>query len=386
MNVLRHRVVDILTQLVSFESVSGSTNLPLLAWIESYLSDFGIAAELFDHVPGSRANLFATLGPTDIPGLVLSGHTDVVPVENQNWHSDPFNLMEKDNCLFGRGTADMKGFIAICLALVPEMVRAKLTRPIHLAFSCDEEIGCKGVVPLIDGLSKRQPLPFGAIVGEPTNLQVVTGQKGTVTYETTVTGVATHSCDPQLGLNAITTAAKLIAKIEELSRTLVEQGDPGSGFRPPWTTINVGVISGGVQKNIVPSNCVFRWECRPLPDRESADSVEDYFQFEKQMHARLRAVHPEAGVETRLINRVVGLRATPGSEVETLAKRAAGRNDAGCVSFASEAGLFQQTGVPTVLCGPGSIEQAHKADEFITLEQVDRGIDFVASIVEELSA
>lgn len=385
MSTLRHRTIEILGQLVAFDSVSRNSNIPLLEWVEAYLSEHGVDHRRIDYVSGTKANLFSTIGPAEKPGLILSGHTDVVPVDDQNWTSDPFTLVEREGKLYARGSADMKGFIAICLALVPQMVSSQLQRPIHFAFSCDEEVGCKGVGPLIAELSKREPLPFGAIVGEPTSMQVVTGQKGTLTYDTVVTGVPTHSCDPRLGVNAITAASALIQKIEEITGTLITRGDPENGFDPPWSTVNVGLISGGTQKNIVPSSCEFRWECRPLPMEDIDASFAPYYEFENELRNRMQAAHPSTDIATTLINRVAGLQTPPNSEVEVLAKRAARRNDTGTVSFASEAGLFQETGVPTVLCGPGSIDQAHKADEFLSIEQLDRGIEFVESLVQAVS-
>ena len=374
------RARSILADLVAIPSISHRSNGPMIEVITTYLSNLGVTSQRIPYADG-KYNLLAVIGPDDEPGLVLSGHTDVVPVEGQTWKSDPFTLTERDGKLFGRGSADMKGFLAICLALVPEWLEQDLQRPVILAFSCDEEIGCRGVLPMIDALLARPCRPAGVIVGEPTELEVVTREKGNVTLETLVTGAAAHSADPAQGLNAITIAARLIGVIDDIAKRQAESADPTSSFVPPYSTINIGLVQGGVQKNIVPDTCRFRWECRPLPSVSHRDVLADFFALEAWLKVDMRRRCPTSGIETTVVNTVPGLAPSLHPGFETLVKAAALRNGTGAASFASEAGHFQHAGFPTIMCGPGSIGVAHKADEYISLCDLADGIAYVRRLV-----
>ncbi|MBH0237576.1 acetylornithine deacetylase [Methylobrevis albus] len=374
--------IDLLSELVRFDTTSRNSNLALIDFVEDFLARHGVAAQRIFDATGSKANLFATIGPADVSGYILSGHTDVVPVDGQVWASDPFVLREADGRLYGRGACDMKGFLACCLALVPEMVAAPLARPIHLAFSYDEEIGCIGVRGLIAELAGRPVLPLACFVGEPTDMQVVVAHKTKRSLRVTVTGRSCHSSLAPEGVNAVEYAARLIAGIHALGRELAG-GDRDELFDVPVTTTHVGTIVGGTALNIVPDQCSFTFEIRALPlvDIDAllarivalAEEV-----LEPEMHAR----DPGTGIVFELTSGFPGLDTDVEAPVVGMAKRLAGRNDHAKVAYGTEAGLFAEIGIPTVILGPGSIGEAHKADEFITIEQLTKGRAFVASLIQ----
>ncbi|WP_439816777.1 acetylornithine deacetylase [Zavarzinia sp. CC-PAN008] len=383
MTDLLHRTLPLFETLVAFDTTSRLTNLPLIRFIEAYLADHGIASELVFDETGTKANLFATIGDAERGGVMLSGHTDVVPVDGQNWSSDPFTLVERGGLLHGRGTCDMKGFIACVLALVPDLVGRSLAQPVHLAFSHDEEVGCIGVRSLIDRLARRTPKPTLAIVGEPTGMKVVDTHKGIRSFVTTVTGREAHSSQPQAGANAIIATGRLIAGLERVAEELRLAGDPSGRFTPGHTTVGIGTIAGGTANNIVARECRLGWEYRPLPDADQ-DLVKRRFDaiVADEVLPLLRATAPDAAVSTLARSAVVPLRPDPGSEAEVLAKALCGANHTHAVSYTTEGGLFQQIGIPTVICGPGDILQAHAADEFVSLDQLALCLSFL----ERLSA
>ena len=369
---------EMLRRLVAFDTVSANSNLALIDWVVGYLDGHGIAARLTFDETRSKANLFATIGPQDAGGgVILSGHTDVVPVAGQAWDSDPFALVERDGRLYGRGTADMKSFIAIALALVPEFKARALKRPIHLALSFDEEVGCFGAPRLIEALPQGTGRPGLVIVGEPTNMEVANAHKGCHVFATSVTGLEAHSSAPQRGVNAIVAASEIIQFIAGLAGEARTASRPASGFEPPYTSFNIGTISGGTAMNIIARDCEFTWEFRPLPGEDSAAIRARIDAFvASDLLPRLRQVHPGADVTTRALASVPGLAAETGSPAEELARQLTGANQSTVVAYGTEAGLFQGAGIPAVICGPGSMEQGHQPNEFITLAQIEAGTEF----------
>jgi len=369
---------EMLRRLVAFDTVSANSNLALIDWVVGYLDGHGIAARLTFDETRSKANLFATIGPQDAGGgVILSGHTDVVPVAGQAWDSDPFALVERDGRLYGRGTADMKSFIAIALALVPEFKARALKRPIHLALSFDEEVGCFGAPRLIEALPQGTGRPGLVIVGEPTNMEVANAHKGCHVFATSVTGLEAHSSAPQRGVNAIVAASEIIQFIAGLAGEARAASRPASGFEPPYTSFNIGTISGGTAMNIIARECEFTWEFRPLPGEDSAAIRARIDAFvASDLLPRLRQIHPGADVTTRALASVPGLAAETGSPAEELARQLTGANQSTVVAYGTEAGLFQGAGIPAVICGPGSMEQGHKPNEFITLAQIEAGTEF----------
>ncbi|WP_309083965.1 acetylornithine deacetylase [Chelativorans sp.] len=374
---------EILERLVAFDSTSRNSNLDIIAFIEDYLASHGVASRRYDYEPGRKTNLFATIGPEDRHGVLLSGHTDVVPVDGQEWTSDPFRLTARDGRLHGRGTCDMKGFLAAVLAMVPTFRGTRLETPIHLAFSCDEEIGCRGVRPMVEGIVRDDPLPLLAIVGEPTSMEVINAHKGTVTFRTEVVGAAAHSSNPQAGANATYAAAEIVLEIERIAEDLRSNGPSDAAFATPYSTLQVGVINGGTVKNIVPERCGFIWEMRPLPGVTEDEVLARVDAFSRLIGDRLQGRAPQAGISTTRVNSVPGLAPQPGSPAETFVLRLAGRNRPFAVSYATEGGHFSNAGIPTLICGPGSIDQAHKPDEFIEMAELDRCLAMLSRLARE---
>lgn len=375
---------EMIEKLVSFDTVSRNPNLALIEFVEDYLAGHGVASRRIANEDGTKANLFATLGPADAPGgIVLSGHTDVVPVDGQDWSSDPFTIVEKDARLFGRGTCDMKSFIAIALALVPEFLARGVARPIHFALSYDEEVGCLGVRPMIDQVIRSLPRPEVVIVGEPTDMKVVNAHKSIHGFMTEVTGLEAHSSATDAGVNAVMVAAELIQFLSGMAAEMRERGDPSGRFRPPYTTVHVGQIKGGTALNIIPKHCWFLWEYRGLPDLDPEEIITRFEAFAaNEVLPRMKAVSPDADIVTRHGMPVPGLAPREGAPAETLVMQLAERNETEAVSYGTEAGLFQLADIPTVVCGPGNILQAHKPDEFVTLEQVALCERFMRRLVD----
>ncbi len=375
--------IDMIRRLVGFDTVSARSNLALIEHVRGYLDGHGIAARLTFNAERSKANLFATIGPQRRGGIVLSGHTDVVPVAGQPWETEPFTLVERDGRLYGRGTADMKSFIAVALALVPEFAAADLRVPIHLALSYDEETGCFGVGGMLADIAAALPRPALAIVGEPTSMQLANRHKGVFGFETVVTGRDGHSSATHRGVNAIATAAEAIAWLNRLAAEFRTSGPFDDSFEPPCTTINVGGIAGGTAVNIIARECRFDWEFRPVPGFD-AGSVRRRFDsyVADELLPAMRQVAPEAGIATTETCAVRGLRPDAASPAEALVRLLTGANQAIGVAFATEGGLFQQAGIPAVICGPGSIEQAHQPNEFIARDQVDACVAFLRRLKE----
>jgi acetylornithine deacetylase len=373
---------EILKALIAFDTTSRESNIPLIAWIEDYLDGFGIPHLRVDYEGGRKTNLYATIGPDVAGGIVLSGHTDVVPVDGQNWSSNPFAMEQRDGLLYGRGTADMKGFIAAALATVPQFKAAKLKTPIHFAFSCDEEVGCRGVRPLVQHIRDHLKKPSAVIVGEPTSMQVVNAHKSAVRFATDVTGYESHSALTDKGVNAIMVAGEIVHEISRLRDELIEIGDPTGRFDPPYSTIHIGMISGGTAQNIVPLKCGFGWETRLLPGADR-DFVPDRIALlQQKLEPAMKAVSPSAGIETIKHNEVPGLAVEKDSPAEALALHCSHSNGTHTVSYYTEAGLFQEIGIPAVVCGPGNIEQAHKPDEFIEIDQLRKCETFFERLIK----
>lgn len=361
-----------LARLVAFDTTSRDGNMPLIEYVEAYLEGWGVTSLRVDYEAGKKTNLYATIGPDIAGGIVLSGHTDVVPVDGQNWSSNPFTMVERDGKLFGRGTADMKGFLATALALVPDFKAAKLKVPIHLALSCDEEVGCLGVRPLVAYMKEHLPRPRAVIVGEPTSMKVVNAHKGAHTFSTEVLGHEAHSCNTHLGVNSILVAGELLTEIGRLAEEMRERGDPSGLFNPPYTSVHVGLIEGGTAKNIVPLRCSFKWETRLLPGSDPDEVPEKFNRFARTLEPRMRKVAEDTGIRTERTNAVPGLRPEEDSPAEHLALHLAEANGASAVSYCTEAGLFQESGIPSIICGPGSIDDAHKPDEFIAISEMQK--------------
>ena len=386
MTALRRTTEEILVDLIAFNTVSARSNLELIEFIEAYLVGWGVGSIRVANDDGTKSNLYATIGPAERAGVVLSGHTDVVPVANQPWDSDPFELTRRtvdgELRLYGRGSADMKGFAAAVLAMVPEFVEADLKTPIHLAFSYDEEIGCLGVGRMIADMCDHLVQPQLVVIGEPTSMQIVTTHKGIQGFRTEITGVAAHSSAPHLGVSAIAYAAEIIQFLYDLAAQKQAQGDPANGFHPPWTTFNVGQIQGGEALNIIPEHCAFNWEFRPLPDEDTAAIKARFDDFiAQQIEPRLRAENPAASITTRPLAAVPPLHRDDNSPAERLARYLTGANTTQTAAYVAEASQFQASGIPAVLCGPGSIDQAHQANEWIAFEQLNLCTDFLRRLL-----
>jgi acetylornithine deacetylase len=365
--------LEILEALVGFDTTSRNSNLALIGWVESYLDRFGLAHERVFDATGTKANLWATIGPAGVGGFILSGHTDVVPVDGQPWSHDPFAARARGGRLYGRGAADMKGFLACCLAAIPEMTARPLARPIHLAFSYDEEVGCVGVRGLIAKLERAGVKPAGCFVGEPTEMNVVVGHKAKRSLRVTVRGKTCHSSRAPEGVNAVEYAARLIARIREIADRLAKRGARDPLYDVPFTTAHTGTVHGGTALNIVPDACVFEFEFRAIAADDLDALVAEVAAYATDvLEPEMKAVAPEAGFDFAVMSGFPGLDIAPQAEMVSLTKRLAGREQHGKVAYGTEAGLFAQAGIPTVVIGPGSIDQAHKADEFIALAELDK--------------
>jgi acetylornithine deacetylase len=378
---------DLLAQLVRFDTTSRESNLALIDFVRTYLQDCGVACELVYNEHKSKANLLATIGPADVPGIVLSGHTDVVPVDGQRWSVAPFELTEKDGKLYGRGTADMKGYIACVLASVPALMLAPLRMPVHIALSYDEEVGCLGVRSLIEKFHQQPVKPLLCVVGEPTELKPVLGHKGKLAMRCEVHGAACHSAYAPSGVNAIEYAARLIGELGRIGEALKTGQHLNPNFDPPFSTVQTGVISGGKALNIVPQNCTFDFEVRSLPTQDPwlvANQLRCY--AELTLQPAMQAVSKECAINFSELSSYPGLSTSLESQAAEWVSQFCGSQDYGTVAFGSEGGLFDQAGIPTVVCGPGSMEQGHKPDEFISLEQLkacDRMLGRVLAFVSQ---
>ena len=375
-----------LERLIAFDTTSRRTNLELIEFAEAQLADCGAKMRRVMNADGSKANLIASIGPEVDGGVVLSGHTDVVPVDGQAWTSDPWVLTRRDGRFYGRGTADMKAFLALALAAASDFAAAPLKRPVQLAFSYDEEIGCLGAPSLIRDLVRTGPRPSVVIVGEPTSMETVSGHKGIATFKVTVTGKEAHSSLTHLGVSAIMEAAKLIARLSELAAELERSAAPASPFVPKGASLTIGQIHGGTAVNILARECIFAFDLRAPPGVDAKAVLQPVVDMAETLDAELKARAPEAGVKIETRSSTPPLSPDTSGAAEALARRLAGDNGpARVVSYAAEAGQFQEAGYSTVICGPGSIEQAHQADEYLEISQLERGAAFMARLVEHLA-
>ncbi len=376
---------EMLARLVSFNTESQRSNLELIHFCRDYLASLGVESTLAFNAEGDKANLYATIGPKLEGGVILSGHTDVVPVAGQDWSSDPWTLTERDGKLFGRGTCDMKGFDAIVLALVPEMLAAPLKRPVHIALSYDEEVGCQGARVMIAAMAKEGLKPSAVVVGEPSMMQVVTGHKGGLRMKTTVRGHAVHSSRVDVGVPAVMIAGRLIDWHNQVMAENKARTAPGNGFEPPYTTLHVGVVNGGTAVNITAEHCMFTHEVRCIPG-ESFETYEQRYRAEVvALEAQMQAIAPETGIDFVVTSDTPAMGPEENGAAEELCRRLTGDNGRHVVAYGTEGGLFQRAGWSTVVCGPGDIAQAHQPDEFITVAQLDAGTQFVRKLIAELS-
>ena len=379
----------ILTDLIALDTTSRNSNLVLIEYVKSLLDDHAIESELTFDAEKNKANLFATLGQSDKPGIVLSGHTDVVPVDGQNWDTDPFAVQVIGDKLYGRGSCDMKGFIAICLGKIDHILNAKLDTPIHFAFSYDEEVGCIGVNGLLAELGKREVQPRACIIGEPTSMGVVRAHKGMLSKHCRVRGKSAHSSLTHQGVNAVAMAAQTIAFIDSVAERIAREGPFDEGFEPPHTTLHTGVIHGGTVNNIIPNECEFQFEIRNLPKHPPLPLFQEVERYvEETLIPKMHAVSAETGFEWETSSNYPGMDTDADAAVIDMASKLLAApgvaNAPGKVSYGTEGGLFQVAGIPTVICGPGSIEQAHKPNEYVELAQLAGGERFISDLIDSL--
>ena len=373
-------------RLIGFDTTSYKSNLHFIGFAADLLGSLGAKIRLTYDDSQGKANLFATIGPDDRPGIVLSGHSDVVPVEGQDWSSDPFHARLGENRLYGRGTADMKSFIALCLALAPDFASRRLEIPVHFAFSYDEEVGCIGARRLIHDLGGLAVRPRLCIVGEPTEMKVIIGHKGKKSVRCEVHGKECHSALNHRGVNAVEIAAEMVAFLRRMQRRIRDDGPFDFGYDPPYTTVHTGVITGGTALNIVPARCGFEFEFRNLPNHDVEDLMAELRAFAQALVPEMLEIDEASGIMFDEHNTTAGLDTAPDDEAAMLARQLSGNNDTEKVSFTTEAGLFHDAGIPTVVCGPGSILQAHKPDEFITFDQIAQGEAFLRRLLDRMSA
>lgn len=377
----------ILSKLVSFPVLGGESNLDLMEYIKEYLDNFGIEYQLVENKEEAKVALHCRIGPAIDGGVILSGHTDVVPVEGQEWTTDPFSLTEKDGLLYGRGSCDMKGFLACVLACVPDMLAADLKRPLYFAFTYDEEVGCIAGPIIVDAINTfYTEKPKYALVGEPSLLEPVVGHKGICVYRTTVNGSAGHSSRIRREVSANHEAMRLILWLEQKMDSLIEAGHLDDRFEPNHTSIHCGMIEGGIAHNVISDECTFVWDVRVIP-KDSVDAIKaDFDTYCRERESILKARFPDFEIKTELYHPDVPPLDTPENlDIVPFIRELSGREALSTVAFASEAGQFSQGGFQTVICGPGSIEQAHRADEFIAVEQLDKGVRFIQKLIQKLS-
>ena len=375
-------VLAMIERLIAFPTVSRDSNLGMIEWIRDYLAGLGVSSRLTYDAAGNKANLFATLGEGSKPGLILSGHTDVVPVQGQAWDTDPFKATIKDGLLYGRGSCDMKSYIATALALAPKFLAGKMDAPLHLAFSYDEEVGCIGVKSLIADLQDMNLKAAGCIVGEPTSMQPVIAHKGTHRFRCSVTGREAHSSYTNLGVNAVEYAARIIVYIRQMADRFAQLETRDYGFTVPYTTMQTGLIRGGLASNIVPKDCIFDFEARTMPGTDASHLLREVESYASKLLPEMLLVEPNAKIAFEQLASAPGLSTNEHEAIVKLAIALSRNKTSSAVSYGTEAGLFQNAGIPTVVCGPGSIEQAHRPNEFVPLEQVAQCEAFLLRLLD----
>ena len=374
-----HAHIEILRQLVAFPTVSSDANIALIEWVEKYLDQYQVPHWRVNEQK-HKASLLARIGPDEKGGIVLSGHSDVVPVKGQPWQTDPFTLTEKDGAFYGRGTADMKSFLALALAHVPDFLRAKLKRPIWLAISHDEEVGCLGAAPMAKEMVARGIAPALVIIGEPTSMQLVTAHKGILSFETIVTGHEAHSSMPEQGINAVMLMAELMATLNRIAESTRQRPHADSAFVTPYSSVHIGVVEGGTARNIIPRYARMAWEVRPLPGENVEVLLAPFHEKCRALDVQLKKTHAHCGIVTNLLTDVRGMTLAKDAPYLPLAFHLAGTNDSHGVAFGTEGGIFQGYGLPVIICGPGSIDQAHQPNEFIAAAQLALGDAFMKRV------
>ncbi|MDQ2091828.1 acetylornithine deacetylase [Marimonas arenosa] len=379
--------IQSLNDLIAFPTVSSDSNLEMIDYLANRLDSAGARVDVFHDETGTKANLFATIGPEVDGGIVLSGHSDVVPALEADWTNDPFDMIKRDGKLYGRGACDMKGFIAACVAMAPGLAGRVTDRPLHFAFTYDEEVGCLGAQSLVDSLTARAIRPGVAIIGEPTEMRIIEGHKGCCEYTTRFEGLAGHGSAPERGVNAVEYAVRYFSRLLDLREQLKARAPGDSKFDPPWTTINPGSLKGGVAHNVIADHATVEWEMRPVTDADAAFVREEMRAYVTDvLLPAMQAVWPEASISTEVIGEVAGLVPTDVNEARRMLMELTGANGADLVPFGTEAGLFQEMGMDVVVCGPGSIAQAHKADEFVSLEQMGLCLEMLERLGDRLAA
>lgn len=383
----RCEILDLLTRLVGFDTVSAGPNLDLIGFVRDTLALSGIQSEVFVDSSGAKANLVARIGP-DVPGgLLLAGHTDVVPVEGQVWTTDPFTATIREDRIYGRGACDMKGFIAVALALIPDLATMELRYPVHLAFTYDEEIGCFGAAELAPVLARLPMKPSFCIVGEPTSMRVISGHKGKLSVDCHVHGSEGHSAHNDRAVNAIEIAAEVIVRLRALQSRITREGYHDKRFDPPFTTVHTGTVTGGIARNIVPRDCRFEVEIRNLPGEDARSlfrEIEDFAACD--LIPEMRRISQDAGIDFNLQSDIPALVPHEDGDLLRVALARTGANRPDVVSFATEAGLYQEAGMQVVVCGPGDIRDAHKPDEFVALDQLARCDAFLRAVITDMNA
>ena len=383
---LSARAIDILAKLVAFDTTSRRSNLELIRWVEQYLAELDVPTRRVPNADGTKSNLMAMIGPAVEGGIVLSGHTDVVPVDGQPWSTDPWTLTERDGRLYGRGTCDMKGFLALALAAAPDLAAANLRKPVHLAFSYDEEVGCLGAPDMIEVIAREAPRPALVVVGEPTDMVAVRAHKGIASFKVTVTGREAHSSLTHLGVSANMMAIKLMAMLVALSEKLEREADPSSPFTPKGATLTIGQVNGGTAVNILARECVFIFDLRTPAGMDPVAILSEFFAMASALDAEIKARAPEGGVKVERRSLTPAFAPEEDGVAEAFARKLAGDNGpARVVPYAAEAGQFQGAGFSTVICGPGSIDQAHQPDEYVEISQMQRGAAFMRRLIEDLT-
>ena len=374
--------LEMMRRLIAFDTTSRNSNLQLIDFVRDYLDGYGIKSLLVHDDSGTKANLFATIGPEDQGGICLSGHTDVVPVDGQDWHSDPWTMLEKDGKLYGRGTADMKGFVAIALAAIPRFAAANLRTPLHLLLSHDEEVGCIGVRKALALMKNWEIKPAGCIVGEPTEMQVTTAHKGKKSVRCHVHGHECHSSLAPQGVNAVEYAAEIVSYLKQIARRMAAEGPFDHDYNVPYTTVHTGVIHGGTALNIVPKDCHFDFEFRHLPVQDPEKLYAEFMAFvEGELLPQMRKVAPETGFGFEPLSTLPGLDTSEDAEITTLAKGLTLANGTTKIAFGTEGGLISNIDIPTVICGPGDISQAHQPNEFVARSQMDACDAFMGKLI-----
>ncbi|MCY4149488.1 MAG: acetylornithine deacetylase [Gammaproteobacteria bacterium] len=379
------QTVEMLGTLVRFPTVSANSNLDMISFLAEVLESAKARVRVYHDETGNKANLFATIGPEEQGGIVLAGHSDVVPVADQAWTADPFQMKEEHGRLFGRGTCDMKGFIAAAVTMAPEFSKFAKRRPIHFAFTYDEEVGCFGAKALIECLKQEGISPRVAIVGEPTSMRVIDGHKGCYEYSAHFRGQGGHGSLPDRGVDAVEYAAQYVHELVNIKKQLEKRAPKDSLYDPPWTTINTGRFNGGVARNVVPDKASVEWEMRPVCD-EDADFVKSRLQqfCDHDLLPKMRTVFPQASIDLEIVSEIEDFEPAAQNEAKEILAELTGSDESDLVSFGTEAGIYQSMGMNVAVCGPGSVDQAHKPDEYVTMEQMDSCLKMLGGLTRKL--